>query len=202
MMKILKSVSMIAAVAAIAGGATYAYFSDKATVTNNTFSAGTLDIRVDGEPSIVGFNVQNAIPGTVVEKQFTLQNYGQPYFSGSSTVSAKKLLTTAVKKSGNPGELFNALTVSLYANAGWGGCSNPGVSFVAGKGCEVYKGPLSGLSGVDILHATQWGATPSLAAGSSLTMTLDAELPETGGDQSTLQGMLAQFDLSIEGRSN
>jgi len=49
MRKIIISLSIIAAVAAIAIGATTAYFSDTETSTGNTFSAGTIDIRVVGD---------------------------------------------------------------------------------------------------------------------------------------------------------
>jgi predicted ribosomally synthesized peptide with SipW-like signal peptide len=45
--KILLSLSVIAAVAAIAIGGTVAYFSDTETSTGNTFTAGTLDLKVD-----------------------------------------------------------------------------------------------------------------------------------------------------------
>jgi len=49
MKKVLISLSIIAAVAAIVVGATTAYFSDTETSAGNTFSAGTIDIRVEGD---------------------------------------------------------------------------------------------------------------------------------------------------------
>ena len=49
MMKIAKSLAMIAFVAAIGVYATSSFFSDTETSTNNTFTAGTIDISVDGE---------------------------------------------------------------------------------------------------------------------------------------------------------
>lgn len=49
MKKILKSSAIVLAVAAIAGVATYSYFSDTETSTGNTFTAGVIDIVVDGE---------------------------------------------------------------------------------------------------------------------------------------------------------
>jgi len=49
MNKIAKSLAMIAFVAAIAVGATSSFFSDVETSTNNTFTAGTIDISVDGQ---------------------------------------------------------------------------------------------------------------------------------------------------------
>lgn len=45
--KILISLSMIAAVAAIAVGGTIAYFSDTETSSGNTFTAGSIDLKVD-----------------------------------------------------------------------------------------------------------------------------------------------------------
>lgn len=45
--KILVSLSVIAAVAAIAIGGTIAYFSDTETSTGNTFTAGEIDLKVD-----------------------------------------------------------------------------------------------------------------------------------------------------------
>ena len=49
MKKILLSVAIIGAVAAIVVGATTAYFRDTETSTGNTFTAGTIDIAVDGQ---------------------------------------------------------------------------------------------------------------------------------------------------------
>ena len=45
--KILLSVASIAAAAALVVGATFAFFSDSETSTGNTFTAGTLDLKVD-----------------------------------------------------------------------------------------------------------------------------------------------------------
>jgi len=45
MLRIVKSLMVIGVVSAVAVGATGAYFSDTATVTQNTFSTGTLEIR-------------------------------------------------------------------------------------------------------------------------------------------------------------
>ena len=47
MKSIIKSLVIVVAVAAVAGGATWAYFTSQASVTNNTFAAGTLKIVLD-----------------------------------------------------------------------------------------------------------------------------------------------------------
>ena len=47
--KILISLCVIGAVAAIAIGGTIAYFSDTETSTGNTFTAGSIDLTVDSK---------------------------------------------------------------------------------------------------------------------------------------------------------
>lgn len=195
--KIAFSAASIMTVSALLVGVVYAIFSSTASVTGNTYATGILEIRVNGSPSVTGFNYTNAAPGDVATKSFTLQNYGPPWFAGPSTLAAKEILPSASKTSGDL-SLYNALDARLYANAGWGGCSNPGVVFVPGKGCTVYNGPLSGLTGLssqDILHATQWGTQASLAAGNSLSMILEVELPTSAGN--SLQGKSTTFNLNM-----
>lgn len=51
MIKIVKSLAIIVGVVAIAGGATYAYLNDTAAINGSTFSAGTMDLRIDKNPA-------------------------------------------------------------------------------------------------------------------------------------------------------
>jgi len=77
MKQILKSLFVVVAVAGIAGAATWAQFSDAETSNNNTFSAGSLDLKLDnGDVNVVKFNVTNAHPGTQVIKTYKVKNAG------------------------------------------------------------------------------------------------------------------------------
>lgn len=193
---IIKSAATILAVAVMAAGATYSIFSSQATVTGNTFSTGVLEIWVNGGPTTTGMNVSNAAPGDIGTKVFTLSNANAANFGGTSTLPAKEIAPKAIRTSGDT-SLYNTLNAKLYANAGWGGCSNA-VPFVSGKGCQVFSGHLHDLNGSaaqDILHATQWGTHPDLPAGWSLTMTLDVELPVSA--PSSLMGKTTTFDLQL-----
>lgn len=77
-MKIVKSLSMIAAVVAIAGGATYAavFFKDSKTVNNNTFAAGTVKISLSNPNGSLPFQVTNWAPGDVEELTLYIKNEG------------------------------------------------------------------------------------------------------------------------------
>jgi len=75
--KILISLSVIATVAALAIGATRAYFSDVETSTGNTFTAGTIDISVnDQNPWIQKFTMKDMKPSYTDYINFKIQNFG------------------------------------------------------------------------------------------------------------------------------
>lgn len=77
MSKILVSLMTIALVGALVGGGIYAYFNDTETSTGNTFTAGTLDLNLDGgNTNVVKFNVSDASPGSIGGGTWTVTNAG------------------------------------------------------------------------------------------------------------------------------
>lgn len=77
MKKILISLAIIGVVAAIGVGATVAYFSDTETSTGNTFTAGTLDLKLNGgNANSTMFTVANVVPGQSDGASVTLNNAG------------------------------------------------------------------------------------------------------------------------------
>ena len=61
--RILFSIMTIALVGALIGGGIYAYFSDVETSTGNTFTAGTLNLKVgDADPTTASINITNLKP--------------------------------------------------------------------------------------------------------------------------------------------
>ncbi len=88
MKKILISLSIIGAVAAIAISATTAYFSDTETATGNTFTAGTIDIDINGvNPFVDKFNIGDLKPGETGNINFDIQNVGQNPVNVSKNLS-------------------------------------------------------------------------------------------------------------------
>ncbi|MDI6826781.1 MAG: TasA family protein [Candidatus Aenigmarchaeota archaeon] len=74
--RILASLMVIGLVATAMGMGTYAYFYDIETSTGNTFTAGTLDLKVDGkdDPYVFVFSISNAKPGDSGSHTFTTHN--------------------------------------------------------------------------------------------------------------------------------
>lgn len=198
MKRILSSTLMIVLAVALVAGVTKAYFSSQAEVNDNTFSTGVLEVRVNGQEAITGVSLTNAAPGDFKSGSFGVQNYGAPWFGGPSTLEAKELTIDVANINGDS-PLQDNVTLALFANAGWGGCSNPGVVFVPAKGCQIYNGLLTGMTEQDILHYTQWGAHPSLPAGNSITINYDFGLPNTDSEQNAMQGQTTAFDFVVTG---
>ena len=98
MKKILLSVAIIGAVAAIVIGATTAYFSDTETSTGNTFTAGTIDIAIDGTNPWTGkYNIGDLKPGETGNINFDIQNVG------TNPVNVSKNLSNWNESTGSTG---------------------------------------------------------------------------------------------------
>lgn len=180
MKKILFSLMTIVVVGAIAVGATSAVFTSQATVENNTFATGVLEIRVNGQPTIAGFDFDNAAPGDCKTFQHNVNNYGSPYFAGPSTLDAKTLTVSSVYDSGSL-DLYNKLDVTVEANRGWA------------TWMPVYgSAPLNGLSSADLL-SPRW---TELIPGSSEDVKYTVCLPSDADD--SYQGLSTTFDFIID----
>jgi len=79
MKRILLSLMTISLVSAVAFGATKAFFTDTETNLNNTFSAGTIDIAVDGQnpwARTTPYQLEDMKPSQVDYANFVIQNVG------------------------------------------------------------------------------------------------------------------------------
>jgi predicted ribosomally synthesized peptide with SipW-like signal peptide len=83
--RILISLSVIAAVAVLAIGGTVAYFSDVETSTGNTFTAGSIDLKIDlARDGVRIFDLKDLDP---TDKLFNYSDI-KPGDSGELTISA------------------------------------------------------------------------------------------------------------------
>src|SRR5665648_12594 len=76
MKNIIKSLLVVVAVAAVAGGATYAYFSSDVTVTGNTIATGTLKINDKSQDWMQQVTFDNLKPGSLIRKWVVIENDG------------------------------------------------------------------------------------------------------------------------------
>ena len=185
MLRIVKSLMVIAVVSLVAVGATNAYFSDTATITQNTFSTGTLEIRVNGLPSVVGGTFSPMAPGQIgTSGDFHINNYGLPWFAGPSNLTAKQL-TAAVANNTGDVDLWNKVMIKVEVNRGWPTWQ------------VAYEGKIKNMGTKDLL-APNW---TELVPGNSEMMHYTVWLPDVG-DQAPLMGKTISWDFVIEGRTS
>lgn len=76
-MKILKSLFVIALAVSVMVGTTAAFFSDVGTSTGNTFTAGTLDLKLNGADGVTAtWGIPSMSPGDSVSGSIVLRNVG------------------------------------------------------------------------------------------------------------------------------
>ncbi|MCW3490441.1 CalY family protein [Dethiobacter alkaliphilus] len=73
--RMLMSMMVIALVAALVGGATFAVFTDSSSNTANTFSAGTVELTI-GTETTDAVALDNMAPGDVISGSFAVENTG------------------------------------------------------------------------------------------------------------------------------
>jgi predicted ribosomally synthesized peptide with SipW-like signal peptide len=187
MKRIFVSLSIIAAVAAIAIGGTIAYFSDTETSSGNTFTAGTLDLAVGGQnPNISpDFTIGNVAPGSSGTITYNLTNVGSLVgfldLSGISVVDTEGLNPESeTGNTDNPGELSANIYVTVTLGAS-----------------ILYAGLLSGI-------AEAYDADVAIAAGGATTLTINWVVDQNnigplGADVGNdIQGDIATVGLTIE----
>jgi len=75
--QLLVSLLIVGVVASFMGAGTFAYFSDVETSNGNTFTATSLDLKIDdGDVNVVKFTVDNFRPGNQPKRTYKLTNVG------------------------------------------------------------------------------------------------------------------------------
>ncbi|MDH4358518.1 MAG: CalY family protein [Candidatus Berkelbacteria bacterium] len=203
MLRIAKSLITILAVAAIAVGATGAYFSDTETSIGNTFSAGSLDLNIDGgNTNVVKFNVTNMRPGNQPKGSYTLANVG----TINGYLDLESIAVTDTENGcvdpetvagditcDNPGvgqgELGDVVNLRLFVDRNGDGWISVGDTvFYNDKVANLpasfdLNEPINAGSSTKIVALLDWWSTPNddLAQGDSMQLDITFELAQTTG---------------------
>lgn len=206
MKRILLSVLTISLVAVIGVGATRAYFSDTETSTGNSFTAGTLDLKVDSQddPNVVHVTLSNMKPGQTASYNWTLSNSGslsgkpwieitnlKNYDNGCNDPETAALDTTCGVPGLGDGELGANLLMKLNAPGSVGYVYPNNVSCVGGNNCPLNY--WSSLGHIDqVVDGQVWD---TILPSSTLAgpMVLEFEVPTATGN--VIQSDSVEFDV-------
>ena len=174
--KILASIVVVGILALAIGWGTYSYFSDTETSSGNTFSAGTLDLKVDNkdDPLDVFFNFTNVKPGDSGSRSVVLSNAGT--LNGKAYIHFKNVVdnrgtTPEPEPTPDEGELSKNLKIK-----------------VSNGTATVVEGFLYDIKCNSYLLGT-------IAGGGSLTVTIEWSIPSGVGN--VIMGDSVTFDIEF-----
>lgn len=180
---------MIGVVAAMAGAGTFAYFTDTETSTGNVFTAGTLDLVVNGE--------------NPVSSHFELENV-QPSYNGACKVNLSNIGTCDGYLSmwiENLTDDDNGLTepeksVDSTGGAGEGELSpNLCIQIWDDTPAELYNGTLANFAATHGNESTQLDLG-DLGAGESREFTVGYYVPSDVNN--IIQSDISTFDIVVD----
>jgi predicted ribosomally synthesized peptide with SipW-like signal peptide len=188
--KILMICTALLLTVGLVGAGTFAFFSDTETSLGNTFTAGTLDLNLDGgNVNVVKFNVTNAAPGGTGGATWTLANVG-------TLAGFLDLESISVFNAGglhpepewapdplNLGHLGTYMNIHLFIDVDNDGISEPGDT-------TIYMGALSGLAASYALNH------PLVASGGTAFIRLNWWIPATVGNW--IMGDTATLSITFE----
>jgi hypothetical protein len=184
--KVLGSLGIIGAAAAVAGMGTFGSFTASTTPASTTVNSGTLSINLSQQGYAIPATTSNFVPGDSMTRAVNLVNNGASPFGSVAlgvTTSAPSLLTT---------DATNGLQLTVKScSVAWtqSGPASAPVYTCSGTTNTVGTGPVVGnttLSGVN-----------SLSAGGTDYLTFSIALPGTADN--TFQGKSAALTLTFTG---
>jgi predicted ribosomally synthesized peptide with SipW-like signal peptide len=200
MNKILVSLMTIVLVFALVGGGVYAYFSDIETSTGNTFTAGTLDLNLDGvNANVVKFTVANVTPGDSDTGTWDVTNVGSigGYLDLEGvgvTEAAGTSTDPELVDEGGPDtpQLGNYLMAHLFVDTNDSGTWNSGETDILGTAAS----PVA----INTI-ATSYALDLSLAASAINHITLNWSVPTSAGNRIQADSVTLNMTFELQQRA-
>jgi hypothetical protein len=167
--KVIGSLGVVGAAAAVAGMGTFGSFTDSSTPVATTIASGTVSIDLT-QPSPIAFNASGLVPGDTVTRPMTLKN------DGTTPLSEVRLASTATAGSVLTTDTVNGLQLAVKA------CPTPytqggttaAPTFTCASGERtVLAGPAVTTQGLNAPASLTPGSTDYLAVSFSLPHTAD-----------------------------
>ena len=183
MKKILISLMAIALVVGLVGVGIFASFSDTETSSGNTFTAGTLDLKVDGndDPNVVALDIEPMAPGATGYNTWAVTNTGN--IAGDFTLTVGTISddpgTTPEPEAAlgtDLGELSSKLMVILFEDTNNNGALDVGET-------ALYSDGMGGMAVLSGMPSTYNPSNPTVGGGSTVYITLMYELPTNTGNE-------------------
>lgn len=184
----------------VIGGATFAYFSDTESSTNNTLTAGVLDLNIDGgNVAVTTLNVGAVAPGSSGSGSSTLSNVGS--MAGELDITTSAVTNTGAvsgtsEYADDSGDLGGEAEIAMYLDVDQSGGVTAGDVGLMSDG-TTYD-PTGGLDydEIDNYASESWDAVVAgMAASAADDIVVLWRVPTTAGN--SIQGDSVSFDITF-----
>ncbi len=185
-------------VLAMVGGGTWAYFSDTEASTNNTLTAGTLDLKVDSlDTPVTTFSATGTAPGQSGSGATTLKNSGS--LSGSLSVATSNVTNTGgaggTEFEDGVGNLGGVAKVAIYIDVDENGSWSAGDIGLKNDG-NTYAHPTAlDSQTIDSYASKTWSSIETMASNATDKLHVDWQIPTSTGNN--IQGDSVKFDFTF-----
>lgn len=182
----------------LAGGGTWAYFSDTESSTNNVLAAGTLDLNLNGGNSAVTtFSASAVAPGDSGSGSVTIKNVGS--MSGEFDVVFSAVTNTpgsgGGEYEGGSGELGASATIAVYLDVDESGTWNAGDIGLKSDGTTYSYPTALDYATIDSCGSRTWDALQTMTANAQDKFTVLWQVPTSAGND--IQGDSVSFDITF-----
>jgi spore coat-associated protein N len=182
----------------LVGGATYAYFSDTESSTDNTLTAGTLDLNIDGgDVAVTTFTASDVAPGSSGSGSSILANVGS--ITGELDIDTSAVTNTpgggGTEFEGGSGELGASAQIAMYIDVDQSGGWNAGDVGLQSTGVTYSFPTALNYDEIDDYASETWNAVENMATTATDTIRVNWQVP-TGADN-TIQGDSVSFDITF-----
>ena len=198
MKKILGLTITAVLVIGIIGGGTFAYFSDTESSANNTLTAGTLDLNIDGgDLAVTTLDVSDVAPGDSGADNSTLANVGS--MLGELDISTSAVTNTpgagGTEHEGGSGELGANAELAMYIDVDQSGDWSAGDIGLKSDN-TTYNHP-TGLDYAifDNYASLSWNATENMSASAADDFMMLWQVPVGAGND--IQGDSVSVNITF-----
>jgi spore coat-associated protein N len=198
MKKIVGLTIAVLLIIGLVGAGTYAYFSDTESSTNNTLTAGTLDLNINGgNVAVTTFTASAVAPGDSGSGNSTLANVGS--MSGELDVTTSVVTNTpgaGGEFGGGSGELGASAQIAMYLDVDQSGSWNAG-DIGLQSNATTYSFPTAlNYDVIDNYASEKWDAVEAtMVVAAADDIVVNWQVPASADN--SIQGDSVSFDITF-----
>jgi predicted ribosomally synthesized peptide with SipW-like signal peptide len=198
MKKIVGLTIAVLLIVGLVGAGTYAYFSDTESSTNNTLTAGTLDLNIDGgNVAVTTFTASGVAPGDSGSGSSTLANVGS--ISGELDIATSAVTNTpgagGTEYEGGSGELGASTQIAVYLDVDQSGGWNAGDIGLQSNGATYSFPTALNYDEINDYASETWNAVETMVTSAADDIFVNWQVPV--GAVNDIQGDSVSFDITF-----